>query len=224
MFLGFGMAAALFERERSGKGQWVQTSLLQAIIAMMDFQAARVLKDGEVPQQMGNDHPTSVPTGVFETKDGHINIAASGGVLYERFCTAIGRDDLIKDPRFVGFQERSDNRDELRVEIEAETRKETSKHWVDMMQEVGVPCGPIYNMGDVFEDPQVKHLGMAWPMNGGSAGDFPVVKTPIIMSRTQQTDEVRLPTPDLSQHTDDVLREMGYDDDKIADLHSRNIV
>ena len=168
MFLGFGMAAALFERERSGKGQWVQTSLLQAIIAMMDFQAARVLKDGDVPKQMGNDHPTSVPTGVFKTKDGHINIAASGGVLYERFCTSIGRADLVEDPRFIGFQERSDNRDALRKEIEGETQKETSKHWVDMMQEVGVPCGPIYNMGDVFDDPQVKHLGMAWPMRARS--------------------------------------------------------
>ena len=224
MFLGFGMAAALFERERSGKGQWVQTSLLQAIIAMMDFQAARVLKDGDVPKQMGNDHPTSVPTGVFKTKDGHINIAASGGVLYERFCTSIGRADLVEDPRFIGFQERSDNRDALRKEIEGETQKETSKHWVDMMQEVGVPCGPIYNMGDVFDDPQVKHLGMAWPMRGGSAGDFPVVKTPIIMSRTQQADEVRLPTPDLSQHTEEVLKEMGYDADAIADLKERNIV
>jgi crotonobetainyl-CoA:carnitine CoA-transferase CaiB-like acyl-CoA transferase len=224
MFLGFGMAAALFERERSGKGQWVHTSLLQAVIAMMDFQAARYLKDHEVPKQMGNDHPTSVPTGVFKTKDGHINIAASGGVLYERFCTAIGRDDMIKDPRFVGFQERSDNREELRVEIEKETVKETSKHWVDMMQEVGVPCGPIYNMAEVFADPQVKHLGMAWPMKGGSAGDFPIVCNPIMMSRTKMTKEVRLPTPDLSQHTDDVLRELGYDDAKIADLKSRNIV
>ena len=213
-----------FERERSGKGQWVQTSLLQSIIAMMDFQAARVLKDGDVPKQMGNDHPTSVPTGVFKTKDGHINIAASGGVLYERFCTSIGRSDLVEDPRFIGFQERSDNRDALREEIEGETQKETSKHWVDMMQEVGVPCGPIYNMGDVFDDPQVKHLGMAWPMKGGSAGDFPVVKTPIIMSRTKQADEVRLPTPDLSQHTEEVLKDMGYDAEAIADLKERNIV
>ena len=224
MFLGFGMAAALFERERSGKGQWVQTSLLQSIIAMMDFQAARVLKDGDVPKQMGNDHPTSVPTGVFKTKDGHINIAASGGVLYERFCTSIGRSDLVEDPRFIGFQERSDNRDALREEIEGETQKETSKHWVDMMQEVGVPCGPIYNMGDVFDDPQVKHLGMAWPMKGGSAGDFPVVKTPIIMSRTKQADEVRLPTPSLSQHTEEVLKDMGYDPEAIANLKERNIV
>jgi crotonobetainyl-CoA:carnitine CoA-transferase CaiB-like acyl-CoA transferase len=224
MFLGFGMAAALFERERSGKGQWVQTSLLQSIIAMMDFQAARVLKDGDVPKQMGNDHPTSVPTGVFKTKDGHINIAASGGVLYERFCTSIGRSDLVEDPRFIGFQERSDNRDALREEIEGETQKETSKHWVDMMQEVGVPCGPIYNMGDVFDDPQVKHLGMAWPMKGGSAGDFPVVKTPIIMSRTKQADEVRLPTPSLSQHTEEVLKDMGYDAEAIANLKKRNIV
>ena len=108
-------------------------------------------------------------------------------------------------------------------EIGKVTSTNTSQHWVDMMQEVGVPCGPIYDMGDVFNDPQVQHLGMAWPMKG-SAGDFPVVRTPIVMSRTNVDDEVRLPTPTLGQHTDDILADLGYDDEKIADLKKRNIV
>ncbi|HAT36711.1 MAG TPA: formyl-CoA transferase [Rhodospirillaceae bacterium] len=223
MFLGFGLASALFERERSGKGQWVQTSLLQAIVAMMDFQAARFLKDGEVPKQMGNDHPTGVPTGVFPTSDGHINIAAAGEVLFRRFCDAVGLEWMYEDERFKDYDGRSDNRKELNEEIGKVTSTKPSKHWVDMMQEVGIPCGPIYNMGDVFDDPQVKHLGMAWPMKG-AAGDFPVVRTPIIMSRTDVDDEVRLPTPELGQHTDDILTELGYEADKIADLKSRNIV
>jgi formyl-CoA transferase len=223
MFLGFGLAAALFERERSGEGQWVQTSLLQSIIAMMDFQAARYLKDGEIPQQAGNDHPTGVPTGVFPTSDGFINIAAAGEVLYKRFSKSIGREDMIDDPRFNTYEGRSKNRKELNEEIGKVTSTKTAKHWVDMMQEVGVPCGPIYDMGDVFNDPQVKHLGMAWPMEG-SAGNFPVVNTPIVMSRTKNTDKVRLPTPTLGQHTNDILADLGYDADKIADLKSRNIV
>ena len=122
------------------------------------------------------------------------------------------------------YQDISENDARRRKEIEKETRKETSKHWVDMMQEIGVPCGPIYDMGDVFEDPQVKHLGMAWPMQGGSAGDFPVVRTPIFMSRTNVEDYVRRPTPDLGQHTEEVLRELGFDDEHITDLQKRNIV
>ena len=223
MFLGFGLAAALFERESSGKGQWVQTSLLQAIVAMMDFQAARYLKDGEIPKQAGNDHPTGVPTGVFPTSDGHINIAAAGEVLFLRFCNSVGLEWLPKDPRFNTYEGRSANRKELNDEIGKVTSTNTSKHWVDMMQEVGVPCGPIYDMGDVFNDPQVQHLGMAWPMKG-SAGDFPVVRTTIVMSRTNVDDEVRLPTPTLGQHTDDILAGLGYDNEKIADLKKRNIV
>ena len=138
MFLGFGLAAALFERERSGEGQWVQTSLLQAIVAMMDFQAARYLKDGEIPQQAGNDHPTGVPTGVFPTSDGFINIAAAGEVLYKRFSKSIGREDMIDDPRFSTYEGRSKNRKELNEEIGKVTSTKSSKHWVDMMQEVGV--------------------------------------------------------------------------------------
>jgi len=223
MFLGFGLAAALFERERSGEGQWVQTSLLQAIIAMMDFQAARNLKDGEVPKQAGNDHPTGVPTGVFATADSPINFAASGTVLYHRFCKAIDREDLIDDPRFKEAKGRSDNRALLRAEIEKETKKKPSAYWVELMNKVGVPCGPIYDMGQVFADPQVKHLGMAWPMEGPN-GTFPVVRNPIDMSRTPQTKKVRLHTPGLSEHTDEVLASIGFDAAKIADLKKRNIV
>jgi crotonobetainyl-CoA:carnitine CoA-transferase CaiB-like acyl-CoA transferase len=223
MFLGFGLAAALFERERSGEGQWVQTSLLQAVIAMMDFQAARYLKDGEIPKQAGNDHPTGVPTGVFPTKDGHINIAAAGEVLFRRFCDAVGLEDLPKDPRFESYEGRSDNRKELNAAIGEVTKTQTSQHWVDMMQEVGVPCGAIYDMADVFNDPQVKHLGMAWPMEG-HAGNFPVVNTPIMMSRTKNTDKVRIPTPALGEHTDEILAELGLDEARIAELKNRNVV
>lgn len=223
MFLGFGLAAALFERETSDKGQWVQTSLLQAIVAMMDFQAARFLKDGEIPKQAGNDHPTGVPTGVFPTADGHINIAAAGEVLFRRFCDAVGLDNLYHDPRFDTYEGRSDNRAELNTEIANITSTQSSQYWVEMMQDVGVPCGPIYDMGEVFDDPQVKHLKMAWPMANG-AGEFPVVRTPLVMSRTNVGDNVRLPTPELGEHTEEILQELGYDDTFISDLISRNVI
>ena len=223
MFLGFGLAAALFEREASGKGQWVQTSLLQAIIAMMDFQAARFLKDGEVPKQAGNDHPTGVPTGVFPTADGHINIAAAGEVLFRRFCDAVGLSELYQDTRFDTYEGRSNNRAELNAEISKVTATQSSEYWVEMMQDVGVPCGPIYNMGEVFNDPQVKHLKMAWPM-ANATGEFPVVRTPLAMSRTNVGDDVRLPTPELGEHTEQILSELGYDNVVITDLKKRNVI
>ena len=223
MFLGFGLAAALFEREASGNGQWVQTSLLQAIIAMMDFQAARFLKDGEVPKQAGNDHPTGVPTGVFPTADGHINIAAAGEVLFRRFCDAVGLSDLYQDTRFDTYEGRSSNRAELNAEISKVTATQSSEYWVEMMQDVGVPCGPIYDMGEVFNDPQVKHLKMAWPM-ANATGEFSVVRTPLAMSRTNVGDDVRLPTPELGEHTEQILKELGYDNVVITDLKKRNVI
>jgi len=224
MFLAHGILMALLEREVSGEGQWVHTSLLQAIISMMDFQAARFLKDGEVPGQAGNNHPTGVPTGVFPTADGHINIAASGDVLFERLCKAIDAMELFNDPAFGGFEERSKNRDDLNTKIGEKTKGKSSQHWVDTLNEAGVPCGPIYNVGQVFADPQVKHLGMAVDMESTAQGTFPVVGQPIVMTGTPQPEKIQRPTPELGQHSDDILAELGYGADEIAGFRTRNTV
>ncbi len=224
MFLAQGILIALLEREVSGEGQWVHTSLLQSIISMMDFQAARYLKDGEVPKQAGNNHPTSIPTGVFPTADGHINIAASGTVLFERFCKALGVPEWLEDSRYDSFDSRKANRDELNDAIGKVTSTKPSQYWVDLLNEVGVPCGPIYNMKQVFDDPQVQHLGIATPMESPALGTINIVGQPIMMERTPQPKKMRLPTPELGEHTDAILTELGYSKEQIAELHKQNVV
>ena len=159
-FLAQAILIALLERERSGEGQWVHTSLLEAQIAMLDLQATRWTIDGEVPPQAGNDHPTLMPTGVYETSDGQINIAASGGVMYTRLCHAIDAEELIDHPDYASSSRRSKNREALNEAINERTRGNTSEHWIQRLNEAGVPCGPIYDIPGTFEDEQVKHLGI----------------------------------------------------------------
>ena len=222
MFAAQGTMLALLEREVSGKGQWVRTSLLEAMVQMLDFQAARFLKEGVVPGQAGNDHPTNIPTGVFPTTDGHINIAVAGGVMYERFCNAIGLPDLIDDERFSTSAGRSKNRVEMNALISEVTATNTSKHWIDMLNEAGCPSGPINSMDGVFADPQVQHLNMAVGVDHPRLGKFDVVNQAIKMSRTPSA--VRTATPEQGEHTDSVLTELGYDDSAIASLHENGVV
>ena len=224
MFLAQGILIALLEREISGEGQWVHTSLLQALISMMDFQAARYLKDGEVPKQAGNNHPTGIPTGVFPTADGHINIAASGAVLFERLCNALDAPHLLEDPRYKDFDARREHRDELNGKIGAITETKPSQHWVDLLNDAGVPCGPIYDMKQVFDDPQVKHLGIATPMDSPALGTFPVVGQPVVLTRTQQPKKMRRATPEMGEQTDEILQELGFAAEQIDALRERNVV
>ena len=161
LFCALGILTALLERETSGEGQWVSTSLLQAQIFMLDFQASRFLTEGVVSKQAGNNHPTSIPTGVFKTKDGYLNIAVAGAVIWERFCGAIGRPEWITSPDYKTGKLRLQNRDTLNAEIDKVTATKSSAEWVEIFNKVGVPCGPIYSIDRVFADPQVKHLGIA---------------------------------------------------------------
>jgi crotonobetainyl-CoA:carnitine CoA-transferase CaiB-like acyl-CoA transferase len=222
IFCAMGILIALLEREVSGEGQWVQSSLLQAQIALLDFQAARWLIANEVPGQAGNDHPTSIPTGVFPTRDGHLNIAGSGAHIYKRLCLALGAEHLINDPAFATDAARSRNRAALNAAISDVTRHKTSADWIALLNEAGVPCGPIYKMDEVFADPQVRHLGMATPMRRPGLNDAKVVNQAVQLSRASSG--VRLPTPEKGAHTQDVLREFGYDDAKIAALRQRNVI
>src|SRR5262249_48894242 len=178
IFLAQGILVALIEREVTGEGKWVHTSLLEAMLSMLDFQASRWLMSGEVPPQAGNNHPTGIPTGVFETADGHINIAAIGDDLYTRFCRAIERPDLLTDERFATSRARSNNRDAIMDVLMPVTRKKTSAEWIEILNRAGVPCGPIYRVDESFADPQVKHLAMAQPVHSPVLGDLPRARCP----------------------------------------------
>lgn len=223
-FLAQAILLALIERERSGLGQWVHTSLLEAQIAMLDLQATRWLIDHEIPPQAGNDHPTLMPTGVYETADGHINIAASGGVMFERLCNAIGAPELLEHPDYRTTEQRSRNRAALNEAIAERTRTEPSAEWIRILNDAGVPCGPIYNIEQTFADEQVRHLGIDRPAPHRERGEIRLVGQPIRLERTPQPERIRLPTPQLGEHTDDVLAQLGYDRDAVADLRARGVV
>jgi crotonobetainyl-CoA:carnitine CoA-transferase CaiB-like acyl-CoA transferase len=222
IFCAMGILVALLEREVSGQGQWVQSSLLEAQIAMLDFQAARWLVAKDVPGQAGNDHPTSIPTGVFRTKDGYINLAASGQTIFARFCKAVGAERLFADPDYATDAARSKNRVALNREIQAILETRTSKEWIDRLNEAGVPCGPIYKMDEVFADEQVKHLGIARPVRHPALGEIELVGQAVRLSRTPS--RIEHASPDRGEHTDAILGELGYDRAGIDDLRRRGIV
>ena len=216
MFLAQGILIALLDREVTGEGQWVHTSLLEAMIQMLDFQAARWTIAGEVAPQAGNNHPTSIPTGVFETADGHINIAASGSNLWPRLCEAIGAENLLEDPDYRSFEARAKNRDALNARIDAITSTRPSQEWIDLLNKAGVPCGPIYSIDQVFADPQVRHLRMARPASHRVLGELSLVAQAVNLTSTPEPDRIPRATPELGEHTDEVLREAGYDAAEIA--------
>ena len=224
IFLAQGILLALIDREKTGEGQWVHTSLLESIIQMLDFQGSRWLIKGEVAPQAGNNHPTGTPTGVFPTSDGHINIAAAGTNLFDRMSEAMGADDLASDERFRTGEGRTDNREEVNERISAYTATKTSDEWIDILNEAGVPCGPIYSIDQVFQNEQVQHLGIAKTVNHKTLGTMNVVGQALNMTATPQPDTLRMATPELGEHTDDILSELGYDDDKIKSLHGSEIV
>jgi formyl-CoA transferase len=222
LLCALGILTALLERETSGEGQWVSTSLLQAQIFMLDFQASRFLTEGEVAKQAGNNHPTSIPTGVFKTKDGHLNIAVTGTVIWERFCNAVDHPEWITSPEYKNGKLRSQNRDALNADIDKATATKTSAEWVEIFNKVGVPCGPIYSIDQVFADPQVKHLGIAKESARSDGSRLGLVGQAFTLSRTPSKIAAR--PPNLSEHTDEILKEFGYQDGEIAELHKAKAV
>ena len=222
IFASLGILVALLEREKSGKGQYVATSLLQAQIFMLDFQAARYLVQGEVAKQAGNNHPTSIPTGVFKTKDGHINIAATGQRIWERFCAAIEAKALMQNPDYQSGAARSAHRDALNAEIQTYLTGRTSAEWIEAFNKAGVPCGPIYSIDQMFADPQVEHLRMAQGVTKKDNGKMRLVAQPVTLSRTPSRLAAR--PPELGEHTDAVLKEFGFSARDIAALHKAKAV
>lgn len=222
LFCALGIMVALLEREVSGEGQWITTSLLQAQIFMLDFQAARWLQMHEVPKQAGNNHPTSIPTGVFKTKDGHINLAVTGQVMWERLCQTIGAPELIDHADYKNGALRSKNRDALNAEIDKRTATKTSVEWIDLFNKAGVPSGPIYAIDEVFADPQVKHLGIAQAGRKPNGEEQIFVGQPMGLSRTPS--RIATTPPQQGEHTDEVLEEFGFADDEIVALHQAKAV
>ncbi|HWV52119.1 CoA transferase [Pseudorhodoplanes sp.] len=222
LFAALGVMTALLEREQSGEGQYVETSLLAAQIFLLDFQAARWLIDKEVPGQAGNNHPTSVPTGVYKTKDGHINIATTGSPTWVRFCKAIEGEHLIEHPDYATNALRLKNRDALNADIEKALASDTSASWIERLNAAGVAAGPIYKMDEVFADKQVQHLGIATDMQTPDRGTLQVIRQPFSLSRTPST--IAMHTPERGEHTDEVLAEFGFSNDEIDALKKAGAV
>src|SRR3954447_23833057 len=223
ILLANGIVLALLEREKSGEGQWVHTSLIEAQLFMLDFQAARWLMKHDVPGQEGNFHPTSPGTGMFQTADGYINIAASGDNLWKTFCEVAGDSELATHPDFATVPLRAKNRPALIAHLNDVVRSRPSAYWVEELNKAGVPCGPINTIDQAWEDKQVQHLKIRRPVDHPTLGSFDIIGQPIHMSAFSQPERLR-PTPDQGQHTDEVLRELGYDAAAIEALHAKGAV
>ena len=222
-FCAMGILAALLEREATGQGQWVQTSLLESQIAMLDFQAAQWLVDRKLPAQQGNEHPLTVPTGVFKTADGYLNVAAIGQTMWKRLCEALEVPALVDEAGFGSDPERVQNRDRVNAAVGAAFSRRGTAEWTERLLKAGVPCGPIHSVEQVFDDPQVKHLGMAWPMPHPELGNVALVRTPFRLSAHPDQGPPRA-APHQGDQTDAILHELGYDAGAIASLRARTVV
>ena len=221
IFAAQGILVALLERQSSGRGQWLHTSLLEAMVYMMDFQTSRVLIDGEVPTQAGNYHPTSIPTGVYKARDGWMNIAVFGSKIWERFCDIMGAPEWVTDPRYHDKMSRSVNRDSLNAEINERLAAQDRAYWVQRFNEGGVACGLINNVQEVFEEPQVQHLGMVHEVVSDRLGPQRLVGQPMQLTRTPST--IARAAPRRGEHSEEILRELGIDDARLAHLKNQGV-
>lgn len=216
-----GIMTALLERETSGEGQWVQTSLIEAMIFLLDFQAARWTMSQDLPPQVGNNHPTNAPMGVFKTQDGYITIAPIPA-MWPKFCAALGAPELVERPEYQNAESRLENRYQLNAEIDALTETKPSAEWIEIMNKTGVPCGPIYTLEETFNDPQVQHLGIAQTVQSAKLGPTTIIGQPIHLSRTPN--RLVSATPECGAHTDEILAEVGYSAEEIAAFRDRKVI
>jgi crotonobetainyl-CoA:carnitine CoA-transferase CaiB-like acyl-CoA transferase len=221
IFAAQGILVALLERETSGRGQWLHTSLLESMVYMMDFQTSRYLIDGEVGVQAGNFHPTSIPTGVYKSRDGYLNIAVFGSKIWERFCNILGAPEWIEDPRYHDKPSRSVNRDALNAEIEQRLAAHDRAHWIRQFNDGGVACGLINDMREVFEEPQIEHLGMVKTVVSQRLGTQRLVGQPIQLARTPST--IARAAPRRGEHTEEVLAELGLSPEQLGRMKSTGV-
>jgi crotonobetainyl-CoA:carnitine CoA-transferase CaiB-like acyl-CoA transferase len=221
-FLAQGILIALLDREVSGQGRWVQTSLIEAGLTLLDFQATRWTMDKKVPPQEGNYHPTNVPMGLYPTADGFLNLAATSNKNFKTFCKLIDREKMAADPRFVSSGLRARNKEALNEAIASALRAKTSREWFEMMVEAGLPCGPVYNIRDAFADPQVEALRIERPVTHPRLGEINLVAQPCEITGFDRA--IRTATPDLGEHNDEILRSLGYDAEAIEQMKTKRVI
>ncbi|MBU3624029.1 CaiB/BaiF CoA-transferase family protein [Polynucleobacter sp. AP-Latsch-80-C2] len=221
IFAAQGILVALLERDASGKGQWIHTSLLESMIYMMDFQNSRWLIDGDVPTQAGNYHPTSIPTGVYKAKDGYMNIAVFGSKIWERFCDIVGAPEWVTDERYKDKQGRSINRDSINAEINRRLAAQDRAYWVERFNAGGVACGLINDVKGVFEEPQVQHLGIVKDVVSIHHGPQKMVGQPMQLGRTPST--IVRSAPKRGEHSEEILKELGLEAAELSSLKSKGV-
>ena len=220
-FLAQGIVAALFARERTGEGQWVHTSLLESMVNLMDFQAARVVNEGDVPGQAGNDHPTLFPMGTYPTADGFVNIAGMLG--FGRFCEVLGHPEWAVDERFAAAGPRVAHRSELTRLVEGALAARPTADWVRLLNDAGIPAGPVCSLDETFADPQIRHLELAAPTPADDGRRSAVVlRHPVTLTGTPAAVRGGVPSP--GQDTVAVLAELGFDGDEIRRLLEQGVV
>jgi formyl-CoA transferase len=222
LYLAIGILVALHERERTGEGRWVTTSLLESMIGMLDFQAVRWTVDGEVPVQEGNHHPTQIPMGCFRSADGYLNVAGPSGRLWRRLCAVLGRDELTADPRFSSAAGRSEHREALNAVLAACFATRPTAEWVELLNEVGVPAGPVYRIDEVFADPGVEHLSMTETVEHPELGELALIRNAVRLGGVSSA--LRTPTPEPGQHNAEILGELGLPAAEIAALARDGVI
>jgi crotonobetainyl-CoA:carnitine CoA-transferase CaiB-like acyl-CoA transferase len=221
-FLAQGILIALLDRDVSGQGRWVQTSLIEAGLTLLDFQATRWTMDRKIPPQEGNNHPTNTPMGCFPTADGHINIAATSNKNFQIFCRLIGREAMASDPRFGSSASRRQNKQAMNTMIADALQARTTAEWFELIVAAGLPCGPVYDISQAFADPQVQALRLKRSVTHPRLGELDLVAQPCEITGFDR--EIRTATPDLGEHNNEILASLGYSTDEIEKLRAQRAI